>query len=428
MSVVFFFAQNVEAQAAQTHQVKKSETIYGIAHSYGLTEDQLRQANAGMERSDYVLKEGSVINIPASAQSAAVNGQSAVAGSIRIGVLLPLHKENNDGKRMLEYYRGVLMACEKMKAEGISMDVYAWNLPEGADVKQQLSEVEKAHLNILIGPYYQSQVSTVSQFCKKNDVIMVLPTDISADELKKNPFLFQTYQSPADLNASTARRCTDWFKDYHPIIVDCKDAKSTKGPFTQALRQQLDDRKIGYNLTSLTSNEVDFARAFSSLKPNLIIPNTANSADLQRLFERLSALRQANPDLKVSVFGYAEWLAYPHLNLYFSANDVYIPTTWFPNLQADAVQLLTDGYRQNFNQELMPDFPRNALTGYDHASFFVRGFSQYGASFDGAGGRLGYQPVQTPLKFERQRKGGLQNRAFMFIHYRTDGQVEALNY
>ena len=28
---------------------------------------------------------------------------------IRVGVMLPLHNENGDGKRMVEYYRGVLM-------------------------------------------------------------------------------------------------------------------------------------------------------------------------------------------------------------------------------------------------------------------------------------------------------------------------------
>ena len=49
-------------------------------------------------------------------------------------------------------------------------------------------------------------------------------------------------------------------------------------------------------------------------------------------------------------------------------------------------------------------------------------------TFDGAAGRFGYQPLQTPLKFERMGNGGLQNRAFMFVHYKDDRTIETVNY
>ena len=70
----------------------------------------------------------------------------------------------------------------------------------------------------------------------------------------------------------------------------------------------------------------------------------------------------------------------------------------------------------------------NAATGFDHALFFLRGLHKYGATFDGAAGRFGYQPIQTPLKFERMGNGGLQNRAFMFVHYKDDRTIETVNY
>ena len=113
-----FVATSVTAQQVTVpHKVKKKETIYGIAHSYGITEEQLRQANPGMERPDYQLNKGDVIQIPV-----IVNGPSSNTGNaqshrapIRLGVMLPLHKINNDGNRMVEYYRGVLMACDTLK-------------------------------------------------------------------------------------------------------------------------------------------------------------------------------------------------------------------------------------------------------------------------------------------------------------------------
>ena len=433
-SALFLLTASVAAQAFQTYVVKKGETVYGIARSHGLTEHQLRQANAGMDRADYVLKEGDVINIPTIVASTSVNEATNVDNSlplratVRLGVLLPLNKDSNDGKRMIEYYRGVLMACEQLKQEGCTIDVYAWNLAENGDVKGMLQKVEDARLNILIGPYYQSQVGAVSQYCKKNDVLMVLPSDVAPSEIKKTPCLFQTYQSPSEQNETTARRCADYFKNYHPIIIDCKDDNSTKGAFTKALRKQFDSFKLDYNLTSLQSSEDDFARAFSGAAANLVILNTASSAALQQAFDRISALRQANPHLGVAVFGYEEWLGYTRMIPQFYANDVYVPTTFFTNMQSDDTQELIESYRQNFNQDILPEMPFMMLTGYDHAMFFMRGYAQHGSSFDGAAGSVNYKYVQTPLKFERQKKGGLLNRAFMFMHYRNDGQLDALNY
>ena len=72
--------------------------------------------------------------------------------------------------------------------------------------------------------------------------------------------------------------------------------------------------------------------------------------------------------------------------------------------------------------------PPLAATGFDHALFFLRGLHKYGATFDGAAGRFGYQPIQTPLKFEHLQGGGYQNRAYMFVHYKKDGQIETVNY
>ena len=37
--------------------------------------------------------------------------QQSAGRTVRLGVMLPLHDLNGDGRRMVEYYRGVLMAC-----------------------------------------------------------------------------------------------------------------------------------------------------------------------------------------------------------------------------------------------------------------------------------------------------------------------------
>lgn len=424
------------AQSVRTHKVAKKETMYGISKMYGITVEQLVQANPGMEEPGYKLKKGSIINIPsADGQKVATlavqqNPDADVRQrAIRVGVMLPLHQVNNDGRRMVEYYRGLLMACDSLKKEGFSVDIHAWNLPENGDVKPILADPAAARCDIIFGPLYSRFVSQLSEFTEKHHSLLVIPFSIHAPELYTNRGLFQVYQSPNDQTESTARRCAQFFKGYHPVIIDCGDTTSTKGSFTSTYRRQLEIADVPYSITNLKSSDANFAKAFVKDQPNLVILNTARSRELLAAFGRLGEIKINNPGIQISMFGYTEWMMYAHYQQdNFHKYNVYIPAPFYTNLQSPLVQRQQSLYRQNFREDMMSALPRFALTGFDHALFFLRGLHKYGMTFDGAAGRFGYQPLQTPLKFERMGNGGLQNRAFMFVHYKDDRTIETVNY
>lgn len=427
-------AGTATAQSVRTHKVKKGETIYGIAHAYGITEAELRRANPGMESADYVLKKGDKIFVPSSQTPLQVEQPATTADdvrqrSIRMGVMLPLNDRNGDGRRMVEYYRGLLMACDSLKHEGISVDVYAWNTPEDGDLSETLAKPEAAQCDVIFGPLYSRQMETLSAFCQQHGTKLVVPFSINAPQVAYNSNIFQVYQAPEGLNESTSRRFAEWFRDYHVVIVDCADPNSTKGGFTSALRQQLELRNAKYSLTSLTSATTSFASAFSTQHPNVVVLNSSRPDDLRVAFIKLKDVTAANADVRISVFGYAEWMEMAgSQESNFHKYDMYIPAPYYTNLTLYPAQRLAMKYRSNFRQDMSAVTPRLALTGFDHALFFLRGLHKYGITFDGAAGRFGYVPVQTPLKFERQGNGGYQNRAFMFVHYKTNGQIETINY
>lgn len=407
----------VTAQTTQAHLVQAQETIYGIARAYGITVEQLMQANPEMKQPGYQLKTGTTIQVPVRQPG------------IRLGVMLPLHQINNDGKRMVEYYRGVLMACDSLKKVGISVDVYAWNLPETADINPILQDPNAARCDIILGPLYSRFVEPLSNFAAQHDILLAIPFSIQAPQLYENRHIFQVFQTSAELTESTARRCADWFKGYHPIIVDCADSTSNKGKFTAAFRRQLEEKDIQYSLTSLKSSEMDFSKAFVKDRPNLVVLNTSRSPELLSAFGRLSTVKATTPNIQIAMFGYTEWMMYTQYQMEnFYKNNVYIPAPFYTNLQSPQTDHLMRLYRRHFNQDMIIAMPRFALTGFDHAMFFLHGIKKYGKAFDGTAGSLDWQPVQTPLKFERIGNGGLQNRAFMFIHYKDDHSVETLNY
>ena len=423
----------LSAQSVKTHKVKKGETIYGIAHANGITEVELRNANPGMEVPGYVLKKGDKIVIPVAQttiNTTTITDKDDVRQrTIRMGVLLPLHDKNGDGRQMVEYYRGLLMACDSVKHEGTSVDVYAWNAQEDTELSSILSKPEAAQCDIIFGPLYSKQLDELSTFCLQHGIMLVIPFSINALQLNTNSHIFQIYQAPNSLDVSTSRRFVEWFKDYHPIIVDCDNPTSTKGSFTTALRQQLEGKKIKYSLTSIKSANNLFTSAFSTQHPNVVVLNSARNDDLKVLFIKLKDVIAANPDVKVSVFGYPEWMEIASSQeSNFHKYDLYIPAPYYTNLTQPTSMQLAMKYRANFHQDMGAFTPRLALMGFDHALFFLRGLHKYGSGFDGAAGRFGYQPVQSPLKFEKQGNGGYQNRAFMFIHYKSNGQIETINY
>ena len=428
MAFVLLSAQVATAQNTVNHKVKKKETLYGITHEYGITLQQLYEVNPEMADPNYNLKKGDIIRIPV-VEANAGTSNAAQAKAIELGVMLPLHDRNDDGRRMVEYYRGVLMACDSLKKEGMSINVRAWNLAEDGNVETVLQDPAASRCDIIIGPLYSKFMETLSTFVARHGIMLVVPFSINAPQLYSNGHIFQVYQSIGNLNESTARRCASWFKDYHPVIIDCQDNASTKAEFTSVLRRQLETDGISYNVTSLMTPDDAFSRAFADNKPNVVILNTASSKHLLGAFAKLKTLAASRPSVEISVFGYTEWMMYAgQQSQNFHRFNVYIPAPYFTNLESPVASQLVRKYTANFHQDMQQTMPRFPLTGFDHAVFFLRGFQKYGKSFDGAAGRFDYKPVQTPLKFERVGNGGFQNRAFMFIHYKPDGNCETVNY
>ena len=443
-----FMAEVAFAQAQkwrQMHKVKKKETIFGISRQYGITVQELVDANPEMNTPGYELKKDSYIAIPFSKaeqaqqpveRPAAVSRQAEPATRVRqkgapikLGVMLPLHDVNGDGRRMVEYYRGVLMACDSLKKMGISVDVHAWNTPDDKDIAPVLQEKAASQCDVIIGPLYSKQMAQLSGFVAKHDIKLIIPFSINAPQLQTNRNIFQIYQSPNMFNEAVIEQFMKRFAGYHPVLIDCNDSTSTKGIFTGGLRRALEVKGIEYSLTNLKSSEAYFAKAFSKTQPNVVILNTGRAPELNVAVAKLNGLTATVPGLQITLFGYTEWLMYTKQQLdNFYKYNVYLPSPFYTNLFSTATEDLRQRYHSSFHQDMMLSLPRFAITGYDHAYFFIRGLHKYGKEFDGAAERFGYAPVQTPLKFEQIPGGGYQNKAYMFIHYMPEQKIEAVNY
>lgn len=437
-------AQNLKWR--DMYQVKKKDTIFGIAKNYGLTVDELINANPEMKVAGYELKKGDYIFIPYPAntdpkaattkaattpqpQTVAKTMQSQTTKTIKVGVVLPLHDVDGDGKRMTEYYRGFLMGCDSLKQQGYSIDVHAWNVPADADIRPTLQDASIRNCDVIFGPLYTKQVKPLSDFCKGAGIKLVIPFSIWGDEVSRNSEIFQVYQSLDELNNASIDAFISRFGNQHPVFIDCNDSTSKKGIFTFGLRNRLNARGVKYSITNLKSNEELFSKAFSRTQPNVVVLNTGRSPELTVAIAKLKALVASNPGVVVSLFGYTEWLMYTRNNLdNFYKFNTHIPSTFYYNPLSAKTQHLENGYRRWFGLETLYALPKFALMGYDHAQFFIRGLYKYGKAFNGTKPQNVYTPLQTPLDFKRVGSGGMQNRAFMLVRYTNDKKIELINY
>ena len=454
MLSVGIFAQTTKWRDIYT--VKKKDTIFGIANKYGLSLPELMEANPEMKQEGYMLQKGTTLFIPfasdqqnpnapkkaqkedknavassklAVAGTAAAQQKVAASDAVKIGVMLPLHDVDGDGKRMVEYYRGLLMACNYLKKKGISTDVHAWNVPIDADIRATLLQEGANTCDIIFGPLYTKQVAPLAGFCKTYGIKLVIPFSISGDDVERNKEIFQVYQTPETLNECTIKAFLNRFTNVHPIFVDCNDSTSRKGAFTFGLRKELEKRNINYSITNVSSSIDQFAKAFLPSKQNVVILNTGRSPQLTAVLNKLDEFDSKYPGASISLFGYTEWLMYAKYNLdRFYKYDTYIPSTFYYNANSAKVIDLERRYNTWFHQPMQVAMPRFAITGYDHAMFFIQGVNKYGKDFTGDKSQVNYQPVQTPLHFEKTKKGGYRNQVLQLIHYTFNRQIEAVTY
>ncbi|MDN5554075.1 peptidoglycan-binding protein LysM [Prevotella sp.] len=349
--------------------------------------------------------------------------------SISVGVMLPLHNVDGDGRRMIEYYRGILMACDQLKLEGFHIDVHAWNVPIDADIKQILLNNYVNKCDLIFGPLYSKQVKPLSEFCKAYNIKLVIPFSITGNDVVNNPNIFQVYQDNLSLNTSAINSYIERFSDSHPVFIDCNDSTSRKSNFTSNLRKVLEAKRIAYNITNIKSSDESFAKAFSRNKHNVVILNSDHYKELSAAIAKLDKMSSLYPGFVVSMFGYTEWLIYANYEFNnFCRYDTYIPTVFYHNQYSAATTSLEKSYRGWFKEEMQPAQPRFAITGYDHAQFFIRGIAKYGNKFVGSKSQNVYSSLQTPLCFEKLGKGGYVNNSFMLIHYLYNHSIESLAY
>ena len=165
-----------------THEVKKGESAFGIVNKYNITYDQLAEMNGGLPNG---IKQGMVLNIKK------VNRQYVKADDdvFSIALILPFGFDTNDTKyRTLsaDFLIGAKLAAQRGIRDGKKVSINVIDAENENSFKNNLAQINKTNTDLIIGPFFKSNVIEVLEYVKNEKIPVVAPFAHTEEMYKYN--------------------------------------------------------------------------------------------------------------------------------------------------------------------------------------------------------------------------------------------------
>lgn len=420
------------------HEVKKKETLYSISRLYGITVDQLVDANPDLRNTK--LKKGVVLNIPYTTaentqyqeeQQRAIEEASkpkvTMYPSIKVAVILPFSKAEEkvsaESQKMINLYQGFLLAVDSLKQRGCNVEVFAYDeVSPASPVATILQKPEMKNMQLIVGPIRQWNVKSVADFAHQNGIAHVVPLSNDLSLVNEHPTTFQVNSHNSLMYNQVYNRFCLIHKDHNIIFVNMND-KGDNMPYITDFKKDLDDKGVKYSNASIA----DLATLRDALKKgmnNTIIPSSSSTTAFESLCKKLDGL-ELTTEYTVQLFGFPEWqtLQGKH-DKYLGKYQCQFFTSFYSNGSSSRIQQFNGRFRRWFNQDQYNSFPKYGELGYDIGAYFIKGLNDFGSAFYENLHNYSYISMEFPMMFEKKNSwSGYQNRSMMIVTHRIDGTV-----
>lgn len=421
-----------EGNCREMHKVKRKETLWGIAHDYGITVDELVKANPEISSSDFKLKKGTFVCIPYPKDSAdtikvAPKAISHPLPKLSISLILPLKGKGIEVERSVEFTRGFLMAVKAMKEDGKDIDIYIHNeTPNASGLSEFLSLSAKNGVQLLVGPLYPNNFGTLARWARDNGMKCLIPFSSKAVEVENIPNVY-LLNAPENYKATFAASLfIGTFKNTTKAIF-IQTENGNERAFQKNMRTLLVDK--GYDTATLTEGftEAQLKSELSNTGTTVIIPDASTKDGAIAATEIVANQRIANPGKPIALIGYPEWQeTAKSIRTKLHAADTYIISNFFYNPYSNLTKAFENEYKVWFGTPMLDFYPRMAILGYDAGINFMSGLSAYGMEFTTQ--KVEKIPYQSDMHFVKAEKnGGYINDCIQFIHYRSNNVIEKIS-
>ena len=444
----------VQSRCKEMHKVGRKETVYSIARQYGISEQELLDANRDIQ-DPKKLKKGMLLCIPyPKAQEVVKKEEKEPTNTelftqnkqtdqnisvIKAALVLPLVPGENgsqESARMLEYYQGFLMAVDSLKRTGTSIDLYTYDSGSTtASINAVLAKQEMKSMNVIFGPLYAEQIKPMADFANQNHIRLVIPFTSRDNTVYRNPEIYQINTPQSYLYSEVYDHFVRQFPQSHVIFLDATTGAEEKADFISGLREELKNKQIPFTNLKEDATAEEMQAALKKDKSNVFVPTSGSNTVLIKTLPQLSAmvndsLYKEKINAEVHLFGYPEWQTYTkdHLSAFFEL-DTYFYTSFYTNNLLAAPRSFTTNFRRWYGKDMEDRYPKYGMLGFDTAFFFLKGLARYGSGLENNLDKMQVTPIQTGFKFDRVNNwGGFINKKAFFVRFTPQFELIKLDF
>ena len=423
------------------HIVERGETLYSLGKQYGIPVDSITRYNDSALKEG--LKQGSILRMPV-ARRDSIGGTVAVVDTatavqpvpvgpnenmsvkavditspMRVAVLLPMRVNGSPGRQFLEFYQGVLLALEELKADGISTQVDLFNTARSAtEVESLLKRPELQQADLIIGPVYDECFPPVAAFAAERGIPVVSP--LAEVRSADNSLLFQV----APVASSKYEKVKDDLSDARHVIVISSAQNDTEFAGEIAPFIPKSAKRINYVRNMSTET---LASQLSREKDNVIVVLSEDETTSESILAYIGSIcsgmaAKEGKEPVVRVISSSRWARFRNIDkdLFFKLNLRYV-TSYHADRNNERVLNFDNRYISAFGA--LPSL--YAYRGYDVAKLFVGKLKLHGAEFISYLNDADLPLLQTPYRFEQQQPGHrYENREWALVCYNGNYTIE----
>ena len=452
-------AKNEEKKITITgiHTVQRKESIESICELYGITEQEL--INANPELKEKKLKRKMELRIPApqakekpvikietvheqkqeivKAVSKGINDDKELNVAVVLSFLLDTYAPKEQS-RMVEYYQGFLMAVEQLKREGYSFNISTYDAGQKEkSLDSLLSSSAFDNVEMIFGASYPKHNKELAKFAKEREIPLIIPFSSKKDEAVNNPTVYVANGIQSFILPQISSRFIKTFPNANVLFIE-DTIEGNKKEFIKSLTTELKKDSIPFATMpmELLSNEdsvlLALSRVYQEDKEFVVIPTSSSATTLNTLLPSLLHAKSIDSlDVaKFKLFGYPEWQIHANdtRELMYEV-DTYIYATFYSHYSLPRVAEFQEDFIRWYNRSIQNIYPRYGMLGYDTGYFFLLAGSLYGNQMHEKINQTPFNPVQSDFKFERiSEKDGFINKKFFFIHFCPEYWIEKMDF
>lgn len=409
------------------HTVLPGETLYAISRKYNIPPAILKQYNPDIDPD--VIKPGMEIRIalsdgtPLSAAGSSILVSSGSRATIKMALLLPVELSTGKPDRYIRFYEGFLMALQKAKKSGISIDLDVYGTASVASFNNVLRSGELSDRDIIFGGQDYNEVAMLSAYSSARGIICVSPF-ISTSPVTKHSHtnLFKLNVEQKELYPYIASSFSRKYRSYTPVFLSTK--RGNHSAIVATLKKSLRQESIDYlelPLSTLSASSVLRAKSKKSL---VFVLDDSGEEYLKEFFSKAS--EAAVMPTQATLFGYPEWQSFDTpLQKKLASLGTTIYSSFFFATEDATSKSFVSNYKGWYNKEIDSSYPKFSVLGYDTANFFITALINYGTTFINMPAQVPSDGLQTDFIFRKSEgEDAFSNLSLFFITFHPNGKTK----